>query len=275
PPYLPDHPAIRQDWATYLDQIEAADAQVGEILDRLETEGVADNTVVVFIGDNGRCVHRGKGFLYEDGIKVPCLMRWPAGIEAGQQSSELISMIDVSAQILAFAGIEVPDYLQGRALLERSAQERKYVFAARDRWDEVFDKSRAIIGRRYKYIRNDMPEVPYFTYHSYLERVRPIRPVLWKLFQAGKMTPPQAHLMQPTKPREELYDLEVDPWETVNLATETDYTEVLQKLRAKLQQWEIETADQGRQPEPESAIDGKTRERISNRKRYLAEHNRQ
>ena len=275
PPYLPDHPAIRLDWATYLDQIEAADAQVGEILDRLATEGVAGNTVVIFIGDNGRCVHRGKGFLFEDGIKVPGIIRWPGSLDKATKIDRIVSVIDLSAQVLAFAGIEVPEHMQGRAFLEKDVRQREFVFAARDRWDEVRDKSRTIVGRQYKYLRNDMPEVPYFTFHSYLERVRPIRPVLKQLFEAGEMSPAQAHLMKPAKPREELYDLQADPWETKNLANSPSHAKVIANLRQRLEQWEIETNDQGRQVEPESAIGAKTLEQISMRKKLIAENRAQ
>ncbi len=275
PPYLPDHPAIRKDWAMYLDQIEAADAQVGEILERLAREGLTDNTVVIFIGDNGRCVHRGKGFLFEDGIKVPCIFRWPGHLPQGETSEELVSMIDVSAQILAFAGVKTPEHLQGRPFLEDSAKERKHVFAARDRWDEVYDKSRTVIEKRFKYIRNDMPEVPYFTYQGYLEKVRPIRPVLWEIFKSGKVTEAQAHIMRPEKPREELYDLKKDPWETVNLAERPEHAKVLQQLRSVLEKWEKETNDQGRFPEPESAVSDGFLEQIPLRDAIIQQADRQ
>ncbi len=275
PPYLPDHPAIRKDWASYLDQIEAADAQVGEILKRLEREGLANNTVVIFIGDNGRCVHRGKGFLFEDGIKVPCIIRLPGGQPAGEQREQLVSMIDVSAQVLALAGVRIPEYMQGRVFLEESVEPRKYVFAARDRWDEVCDKSRAVTSKKFKYIRNDMPEVPYFTYQGYLEKVRPIRPVLWEIFKSGKMTEAQAHIMRPTKPAEELYDLQNDPWETVNLAGRPRYKEVMLHLRTELERWEEETEDQGRNPEPKEAISGGFYEKISEREAIIKNSDRQ
>ncbi len=275
PPYLPDHPAIRKDWAMYLDQIEAADAQTGEILDRLEREGLSDNTVVIFIGDNGRCFHRGKGFLFEDGIKVPYIIRWPQHVPAGKVSEELVSTIDISAQILALAGIAIPEHMQGRALLDDPTQKRDYVFAARDRWDEVRDKSRAVVGPKFKYIRNDMPEVPYFTYQGYLEKVRPIRPVLWEIFKSGKMTEAQAHIMRPSKPAEELYDLLSDPWETVNLAKNPEYVQDLKRLRAELERWEVETGDQGRNPEPKEAVSDGFYEKISERDAIIQAPDRQ
>lgn len=275
PPYLPDRPSIRLDWAMYLDQLERADAEVGDILQRLEEEGIADSTVVIFIGDNGRCVHRGKGFLYEDGIKVPCIISWPGKIAAGTVNNDLISTIDLSAQILALAGVEVPSHMQGREFMGTSVRPREFVFSARDRWDEVVDKSRAVVSKKYKYIRNDMPEVPYFTHQDYLERVRPIRSLLWELHVAGKLTATQEHLMSATKPQEELYDLERDPWETTNLAGEAEFRAVLDEMRRGLESWEEETNDLGRVPETASSRGKKVSAQIAERTRQIEETGRQ
>ncbi len=269
PPYLPDHPDIRMDWALYLDQMEKADMQVGKILDRLESEGIADNTVVIFIGDNGRCVFRGKGFLYEDGIRVPGIIRWPDKIKPGKVSDELVSTIDITAQILAAAGVDVPDWMQGRAFLEDGVPEREACFAARDRWDEVYDKCRTVVESRYKYIRNDMPQVPVFTYQDYLERVRPIRPVMWSLFEAGKMNPQQAQFMAAQRPEEELYDLSKDPWELNNLAGDPEHAETLKRLRTVLTEWEETTDDKGRYPEPPEAVGEKVLKKIAHRESLL------
>ena len=274
PPYLPDHPAVREDWATYLDQVERADAQVGEILARLEAEGIADETIVVFIGDNGRCVFRGKGFLYEDGLRVPGIVVGP-GLPAGERSDRLVSVIDLSAQILAWAGVEIPVHVQGRPFLEADTRPRRHAFAARDRWDEVHDKSRAVIGPRFKYLRHDLPEIPYFTHQAYLERVRPTRPVLWDLFQRGELTPVQAALMRPTKPAEVLYDLVDDPWETRNLAGEPAHADRLITMRRVLAEWERSTNDLGRTPESPDAIPAKTRALIERRREILESGERQ
>lgn len=271
PPYLPDHPAIRLDWATYLDQMEKADQQVGEIVARLRKEGLIDNTLIIFIGDNGRCVFRGKGFVFEDGIRIPAIFSWPGKIQPGTKSDALVSVIDMSAEVLAAAGAKIPSYMEGRPFLEKEAEPREYVVAARDRWDEVYDKSRTIVGKRYKYIRNDMPEVPYFTTHAYEEKVRPIRPVLWKLFKEGKMNEVQAYLMQPQKPKEELYDLQADPWETKNLIDDPKLAGEADKLRTALRKWEEDTDDKGRYPEPDSHIAKQQRQEIAQRLKNLKE----
>ncbi len=255
PPIFPDYPPVRMDWAIYLDQVEKADDQMGEIIKRLETENIADNTMLIFIGDNGRCHLRGKGFLYEEGIRVPAIIRWPGRIKSGTVSSELVSMIDISAQILASAGIDVPDYMQGRPFLTEKAEPREYVFAARDRWDDVEEKSRCVVGKRYKYIRNDMPQVPWDSYYAYLEKpgIRPTYPLLRKLHRDGKLTPAQARFFEPAKPAEELYDLQKDPYELKSLVGREEFQLILEKMRQTLKNWEVETNDLGRIPETDAS----------------------
>ncbi|MCG8527882.1 MAG: sulfatase [Opitutales bacterium] len=269
PVFLPDHAEIRKDWAMYLDQVERADAQVGEILTRLKNEGILENTIVVFIGDNGRCFHRGKGFLYEDGIKVPGIVYGTSIPVAGTDCDRLVSTIDLSAQILNWAGVPVPEHMQGRPFLSIEAVDRGYVFAARDRWDEVYDKSRTVVGKRFKYIRNDMPEVPVFTFQQYLEKVRPIRSVLWKLYQEGKMDAFQRYYMAPKKPAEELFDLLNDPMETQNLAEDEAFSDEINRLREVLKLWEVATNDMGRYPEHPTAIEDEWKEKIEVRKQKL------
>jgi len=240
PPYFPDTPGVRRDWALYLDQVEAADRQMGEIMQRLEDEGIADNTLIIAMGDNGRCHLRGKGFLYEDGIHVPIIFSWPERIAPGSISDDLVSAIDLSAQVLAAAGIPVPEYMQGRAFLEPGAKSRPYVFSTRDRWDEITDKSRCVVGKRFKYIRNDMPDVPWDAGYDYLEKKRPMLPELRRLYGEQALTLEQRHFFEPRKPEEELYDLDNDPWELNNLALNPEYNKELLHLRQVLQTWEKE-----------------------------------
>ena len=258
PPYLPDVPEVREDWALYLDQMEVADREVGEILQRLENENILDNTMVIFIGDNGRCQVRGKGYVYEDGVLVPAVIRWPGKIVPGTVSDELVPMIDMVAQILVAAGVEVPAYMNGRPFLENSAEDREYVFVARDRWDEIMDKCRAVIGKRFKLVRNDMAMVPWDAGQRYLENsgVRPLLPTLRTMYTNGEMDSIQAQFFQPVKPSLQLFDLENDPWETVNLANDPAHKVLLDSLMEKLRQWETEAGDMGRIPEPPSALTG-------------------
>ncbi|TWU33267.1 sulfatase family protein [Novipirellula artificiosorum] len=247
PPYLPDTPEVRLDWATYLDQIEQADLETSQIIADLKEKGQLDRTILIWIGDNGRCQIRGKGYLFEDGIKCPMII-WGKGIEQGKTVNDLVSGIDLTATILALAGIEKPAQMQGQAFLANPGYESKqYVFCARDRWDEIVDCSRVIVGERYKYIHNFMPEVPYDAGQKYLDtdNVRPILPLLRQMNRSRKLNAAQAYFFRPEKEVEQLYDLQQDPWELHNLAASAGHNRTKAELREKLFQWFVSTNDQG------------------------------
>jgi len=270
PPYYPDHPIARQDWATYLDSIQLMDQYVGRILKRLDDEGLTENTVVIFIGDHGRCHIRGKQWLYDGGIHIPLIIRWPGKLKAGRVCDDLVSAIDISATVLKIAGIEPPKYMEGRVFLgpdanaERRPQveKRDYIIAARDRCDETVDRIRCVRTGRYKYIRNFMPERPYTQINRYKERSYPMLPLMKQLHSEGKLTPVQALFMAPRKPDEELYDVRNDPYEIRNLADSAKHQKTLKKMRAILDKWIKDTSDKGQFPEPESAIQPRDLERI-------------
>ncbi|MGV3557436.1 sulfatase family protein [Larkinella arboricola] len=249
PPYYPDHPVARADWATYLESIQLMDSYVGKILQRLKDEGIADNTVVIFSGDNGRCHARDKQFLYEGGIHVPLIIRWPGKLKAGQVNTDLISAIDISATILKLAGVTPPAYLDGRVMLGKDAKKRDYIIAARDRMDETVDKMRCVRDKRFKYIRNYRPEVPYMQPNAYKETEYPMWNLLKELNQQGKLTSAQALFVAPTKPTEELYDLQADPHELSNLAASAKHQKTRDRMRTILDTWVRETNDQGQYPE--------------------------
>lgn len=238
PPYMADHPTVREDWARYLDQMEYMDQEVGLIMEELEQKGIADNTIVIFMGDNGRCNIRGKGYLYDPGLRVPLIIRWPEKMRGDQVSDQVVSVTDISASILNVAGVKLPGYLTGQPfILEES--DREAVISARDLWDEVMDRSRSVSTKRFKYIRHDMPWVPFDSGQAYLEFFRPAVHVMRKLKQQGKLDSVQAAFFQSSKPREELYDLKNDPHEIRNLASDPAYTEQLNALRDRLQEWEL------------------------------------
>ncbi len=266
PPYLPDRQEVRYDWALYLDQMEHVDGQVGAIIKRLADEGELDNTMVIFIGDNGRCQIRGKGYLYEDGIHVPAIIRYPGKVSPGTESDELVPMIDMVAQILHEAGVTLPSYMQGRPFLESSVPDREFVFAARDRWDEIMDKSRTVIGKRFKLIRNDMALVPYDANQGYLNNsgVRPILPLLRTMAANGQLNAVQAQFFKPQKPNIQLFDLENDPWEITNLADNPAHKDLVDSLMKKLTQWEHEANDRGRIPEDSAVLDKTMKPRFYN-----------
>ncbi len=251
PPYYADHPVIRKDWATYLESAQLLDHNVGRLLRQLEADGLAENTVVFFFGDHGRCMFRGKQFLYDGGIRVPFIIRWPGKIQAGPVCDDLVNAIDFGPTCMTIAGIEPPKHLEGRDFLGPDATKRDYIFAARDRCDETVDRIRCVRTKRWKYLRNFMPGRPYPQKNAYKERAYPPLAVMKKLFAEGKLTPEQAHFMKPTRPAEELYDLAADPHEVHNLAARPEHQATLKRLRGVLEQWIKDTHDQGAIPEKE------------------------
>ena len=249
PPCYPDHPITREDWALYLDTAQYLDDKVGAALKRLDDEGLAQNTIVIFFGDHGQPHVRGKQWLYEGGLRIPLIIRAPGMIKPGTTSDELVSLIDVSAQSLGFAGITTPEYMEGRAFLTPGVSEREYIFAARDRCDETMDRIRCVRTKQYKYIRNFMPERPYTQHNRYKETQYPVIRLMRRLHAAGKLTPEQELFMAKTRPPEELYDLENDPYELKNLAHVPEHQTILRELRERLEQWIQETGDRGEIPE--------------------------
>lgn len=232
PEYYADHPAIRLDWAKYLDQVEYMDNEVGMIFKELEEKGVADNTIVIFIGDNGRCNIRGKGYLHDPGLKIPYIIHYPKGLKGGQIRNDVVSSTDITATILDFAGVEIPKYMTGKPMFAEDFK-RDYVYAARDLWDEIQEKSRAITSNEWKYIRNDKPEIPFDAHQAYLEFYRPAVHIMRRLKKEGKLNEVQQFFFEDSKPLEELYNLKKDPHELVNLANNPEYASVLKDLRAK------------------------------------------
>jgi len=263
PPYYPDHPIVREEWARYLNSISGMDKTIGRILDRLESDGLADDTVVMFFGDNGRIEPRGIHWLYDTGIHVPLILFWPKNFpaprnyRAGTVSGELISLIDVTPTTLGFAGIPRPLGMQGRVFLgDRLGPPRQFAFSARDRIDETVNRIRSVRGKRYHYIRNYYPDRHFTSLNRYKEKCFLIKPLMRELMKAGKLTGPPAELMSPTVAPEQLFDTEADPHEIANLAgsEKPEHREALLRMRAALSVWIVETQDQGVFPEPDHVV---------------------
>jgi N-sulfoglucosamine sulfohydrolase len=251
PPYFPDHPIAREDWATYLNSIQMMDKYIGKIMQRLDEEGLTDNTVVVFIGDHGRCHVRSKQWLYDAGIRIPLIVRWPAKLKQGYVNEDMVSSIDISATVLKIAGIQPPKYMQGRVFLGPEAKKREYIFASRGRCDETIECIRCVHDKRYSYIRNYMPYRPWMAPNRYKDTSYPVRNLMRNLHAEGKLTPAQANFMAPTKPPEELYDLKNDPHELHNLVNSPEHQKILKRMRAAHIKWLHQTGDLGLIPEPE------------------------
>jgi arylsulfatase A-like enzyme len=254
PPYYPRDPVILQDWADYLDCCRFTDKQVGEVIARLEQENLLDETVVFFMTDHGISHARGKQFLYDEGTHVPFIIRGP-GVEKGKVRDDLIEHIDLAATSLALAGIEIPKWMQGRNVLAKDYQNRELVFAARDRCDETMEHIRSVRTARHKYIRNYLNERPHLQPCAYKD-AKAIVQKLRELHAAKKLDElAEKLLFAEQRPAEELYDLAADPHETNNLAADPKHKGVLEAMRMRLAEWEEQTDDKGRKPEPEAMYD--------------------
>ena len=251
PPYYPDHPVVRRDMGRHYSNIELMDEQVGTLLDELEQAGLMDNTIIFFFSDHGDGLPRMKRWIYDSGLHVPLIVRWPDGRGAGTTNEELVSFVDFAPTILSLTGIQIPDYMQGQAFLgEQKAPERTYIYAAKDRMDPVLDNARAVRDARFKYIRNYMPDDPYVGFLPYRDRME-LMQVLHEMNEAGTLEGPQRLWFSTTKPIEELYDTQNDPHEINNLATDPAYAGKLNELRAAHEAWKEETRDWGLIPEIE------------------------
>ncbi len=263
PPYYPDHPVTRQEWARYLNSVSGLDRRVGWILDRLRRDGLERNTVIFFFADNGRLEPRGIHWCYDSGLHVPLVIRWPADFppppqyRAGGVNNQVISLLDLTATTLQVAGIARPPLMQSRIFLGPQADPpRKYAFAARDRIDETVNRIRSAYDGRYHYIRNYMPQQGFASLNRYKEKCFPIKQLMRKLYLEGKLTGPALELMQPL-PREQLFDTQTDPHEIHNLATSSqpEHHDALLRLRAAVDVWITETGDRGTRPEPPEVVE--------------------
>ena len=249
PDYLPNTPAARKNWAWYHDNITLMDQMAGEVLTRLEQDGLADNTLVVFWSDHGMGMPRGKRWIYDSGTHIPMIMRWPEHLDAGSAREDLTTTVDLAQTMLSVAGVDVPSHLQGRVLVGKNRQdEPPYLFFHRDRMDEVYELQRGARDRRWKYIRNYMPERTYAQRIDYMDEMPAMRD--WRRLAAeGKLVGGQKNWFVKTKPIEELYDTENDPWELDNLAANDQYADRLARMRNATQSWQEQIGDLGMIPE--------------------------
>lgn len=266
PPYYPNDPVVLEDWADYLASVLWTDKEVGDILAKLEAEGVAQDTVVVFLTDHGISHARGKQFLYDEGIQVPLIIRAPGAVEAGTRREDLVAHIDIAATSLAFAGIPVPEYMEARPLFGEDAEPREFVVSARDRCDETTDRIRSVRTDKFKYIRNFYPDRPHLQPNTYKDNKAIIQRIR-ELGEEGKLDEVQAALVANRRPMEELYDLENDPWEIHNLAREPEFRAERNKLRRTLEQWIVETQDAGQSEEDPKAYDSDMAEYLKGKKK--------
>lgn len=264
PPYYPDHPLVRKDWSMWLESIQVFDRKVGEVLSQLEQDGLSENTIVFIISDHGRAHIRDKQFLYDGGLRVPCIVRWPGHIDAGAVKDDLVSGIDFLPTSLSLAGLDVPADLEGRVFAGAAAGSREAVIAARDRCDGTVDRIRCVRTKDHKYIRNYWPDRPYMQFNGYKKHQYPLWTLAPILKARGELTEAQGLFLEPCRPAEELYDLKVDPHEIHNLAgVETNAT-TLKALRDRLDDWEVLHGDRGATPESPEILANEAKSMQSN-----------
>ncbi len=276
PAYHPDTPEVRRDWAQYHDKMTEMDRRAGEILRELEADGLADTTIVVYWGDHGVGLPRGKRWLYPEGLRVPLVVHVPdrfrdlapAGYAPGAASDQLVTLMDLGPSMLSLAGVVPPPSMQGRAFMGATAAvPRTHAFAFRDRMDERYDMSRAVTDGAFLYIRNYMPHLPQGQYLAYMFETPTTQ--VWKArFDAGTLNAVQAAFWQP-KPPEELYDLAADPDAVKNLVSVPAHAERLDDLRRALRTHLLASRDLGFLPE------GDMRARSASRTPYEVGQDRQ
>ena len=256
PPFHPDTPEVRRDWARYHDNITALDYWVADRLKELADAGLADDTIVFFFSDHGAGMPGVKKWVWDGGLRVPFIVRCPAkhaeaaAGKPGTATDRLVSFVDFAPTVLSLAGIRPPEHMQGAAFLGGHAgKPRQYVHAIRDRMAERYDIVRVVRDQRYQYHRNFLPHLPWSQFVSYTEEM-PTMQVWRRLHEEGKLDAVQERYFQP-KPAEELYDNTADPHQVRNLAADPKHADVLLRMRAACTAWMQRTGDLGLLPEYE------------------------
>ncbi|MDQ0646233.1 N-sulfoglucosamine sulfohydrolase [Microbacterium natoriense] len=263
PPYYPDDEVFRTAWARYADLITEMDHWAGQILDELEADGLLDDTIVVFWSDHGKGMPKAKRWAGEAGLREPLLVSWPGHLPEAATSSDLAHTMDLAPTMLALAGIDVPSFMHGVPLFGVDGavvtEPNEFTYGGRDRQGEAEDRSRTVRDHRFRYIRNYHPDKPAMIHTDYSDQLS-----TWAAFRKlasdecqqrargealTTMTAAQRAVVAQSKPREELYDIVVDPHELVNLVAEPANRRDLTRLRAALDAWIERYGDLGAVPE--------------------------
>ncbi len=257
PEIYPDTPTVRATIAQQYNNIQRMDKRVGKLLKQLEQDGLASNTIVIWTTDHGDGLPRFKREIYDTGIKVPMIIRWPKTLlpefrQSGGIDNQLVSFVDLAPTILNWAGVDDPGTLHGRPVLNSADdQQRQYVFAAKDRLDEHPNRERAVRSERYKYIHNYQPGTSGAQHIAYRDRLA-VMQELWQLLDANQLDGPQRIWFQASV-REALYDTQNDPYEINNLAEDPSFSAILSEMRKALADWQASIPDLGERAESELA----------------------
>ncbi len=259
PSYYPDCDFMRAQLATHYNQIKLTDNEIGELIEKLKKDGLYENTILIFLSDNGYQTLRDKQFLYDGGIHMPLIISAPGnhklledfGMTLNTKDDQMVSLLDVTATTLAMAGVEIPEYMESRNLLDKDYH-RDWIVAARDRCDFTIDRIRCIRDKEFKYIRNFMTDRPLMQ-AQYRDK-SPYYKEFMKIWKSGEY-PFCDEWLSDERPAEELYDIVNDPDEVNNLALDPAYNEVLETMRARLEGWIKETDDKGQYPESREQLE--------------------
>ena len=252
PPYLPGTPTGLKDIRRMYSNIKEMDHQVGEVLKQLEEDGELENTIVFWYSDHGGPLPRQKRLLYDSGLKVPMIIRFPNKQLAGTRNDDLIDFVDLAPTTLSLTGVAPKDYMDGYDFIgnHRPEQMRKYIFAAADRFDQSYDRVRAARDNRYKYIRYYMQDKPMFLEVAYRNQM-PIMQELYRLRDKDSLTEDQKLWFRSSKPDFEFFDTETDPHEVHDLSGDPKYADKIQELGDALDDWLVSINDTGLKDEEE------------------------
>ena len=262
PPYYPDDEVFRRAWARYADLITEMDHWAGELLAELEADGLLDDTIVVFWSDHGKGMPRAKRWPNESGLREPLIVSWPGVLPENVAATGLAHTMDLAPTMLALAGLPIPPGMHGVPLFDGDvpvAEPNAFTFGGRDRQGEADDRSRTVRDRRFRYIRNFFPDKPAMLHTEYPDHLP-----TWSVFRRlaseecqqrargelpSAMSAEQRAVVAQSKPAEELYDIQADPHELVNLATDPAFDADLARLRGALDEWMRRYGDAGAIPE--------------------------
>jgi len=244
PPYMADTPETRGDLAQYLNEIARMDDVIGRHMAELGARGLDEDTLVIFLSDNGAPFPREKGTLYDTGVRTPLIFRWPGVVPANRRHDGLMSVIDLAPSLLSLAGVEIPAAMQGRdisaGLEDPSLWRRRSAFSERN-WHDCDEHMRSIRTERFRLVHNAYISLPFCTpgdvSHS------PSWGALFERKQSGNLTTEQARLFAAPRPEIEFYDCDADRWQLTNLAAEPAYRDEIRHHFVLLQDWMNSTGD--------------------------------
>ncbi len=244
PPFLPDVDDTRADLAMYYDEIARLDGNVGNVLEELQRQGVADNTWILFLSDNGRPFPRCKTTVFDSGVRTPFIVRWPGHVAPDSVSESIVSSVDIAPTILQIAGLMPLPSFQGKSFLpileDPKAETRRYAFAEHN-WHDYEAFERGVRSKQYTYFFNGTPNLPATPPADAV--ASPTFQAMRRLRDQGKLAPHQMGCFSVPRPKEELYDLKTDPYALKNVARDPKYADALDEMRKAFGEWKHRTGD--------------------------------